>query len=91
MLCNVVIQPDFHYACPAWYPNLNIKLKKLQITQNKSIRFCLKLDKMYRISEDFKTINWLPVDQRVHQSLNVAVFKYVNNLCPYYMIKGRTS
>ena len=54
--------------------------------QNKCIRFCLKLDKMHHISEeDFKTINWLPVDQRVQQSLNVTVFKCVNNACPYYM------
>ena len=52
--------------------------KNLQIMQNKCIRFCLKLDKMHHISEeDFKTINWLPVDQRVQQSLNVTVFKYV--------------
>ena len=40
---------------------------------------------MHHISEDFKTTNWLPVDQRVKQSLNVTVFKYVNNACPYYM------
>ena len=54
--------------------------------QNKCISFCLKLDKMHHISEkDFKTINWLPVDQRVQQSLNVTVFKYVNEACPYYM------
>ena len=45
----------------------------------------LKLDIMHHISEeDFKTTNWLPVDQRVKQSLNVTVFKYVNNACPYY-------
>ena len=44
-------------------------LKNLQITQNKCIRFCAKLDNIHHISEeDFKTINWLPVDQRVHQS-----------------------
>ena len=54
--------------------------------QNKCIGFCLKLDKMHHISEeDFKTINWLPVDQRVQQSLNVTVFKNVNKACPYYM------
>ena len=41
---------------------------------------------MRHISEEhFKTINWLPVDQRVQQSLNVAAFKYVNKACPYYM------
>ena len=53
--------------------------------QNKCICFCLKLDKMHHIFEDFEMINWLPVDQRVQQSLNVTVFKYVNNACPYYM------
>ena len=41
---------------------------------------------MHYISEEnFKTINWLPLDQRVQQSLNVTVFKYVNKACPYYM------
>ena len=41
---------------------------------------------MHHISEeDFKAINWLPVNQRVQQSLNVVFFKYVNNVCPDYM------
>ena len=32
LLCNVLIQPPFDYACSAWYPNLNNRLKsKLQI------------------------------------------------------------
>ena len=77
MLCNALIQPHFGYACSAWYSNLNAKFKKkLQIMQNKCIRFWLKLDKMHHISaEDFKTINWLPVDQRAQQRLNVTVFK----------------
>ena len=35
--------------------------------------------------EDFKTITWLPVDQRVQRSLNVTVFKYVVKACPYYV------
>ena len=25
------------------------------------------------------------LDERLHQSLTVAVFKYVNNVCPYYL------
>ena len=28
MLCNALIHPHFYYACSAWYPNLNVKLKK---------------------------------------------------------------
>ena len=59
MLCNAIIQPYFDYACPAWYPNPNEKMKKeTQIKQNKCIRFCLKLDKMHDISEEeFGLIN----------------------------------
>ena len=48
MLCSAFIQPHFDYVCPAWYPNLNEKTKKkIQMMQNKCIRFCLKLDKMH--------------------------------------------
>ena len=35
MLCNAIIQLHFDYACSAWYPNLNEKLKKkIQILFN---------------------------------------------------------
>ena len=51
MLCNVLIQPNFDYACPAWYANLTEKTKtKMQIMQNKCIRFCLRMDKMHLVS-----------------------------------------
>ena len=87
MLCNVVIQPHFDYACPTWYPNLTEKMKKkIQIMQNKCIRFCLRLDKMHHISEeDFRSINWLLTSKRVDQCINTITFKFVNNTCPYYL------
>ena len=87
MLCNALIQPHFDYACPAWYHNLteNTK-KKIQIMQNKCIRFCPRLDKMHHISvEDFRFINWLPTSKRVDQCINTITFKFVNNTCPCYM------
>ena len=87
MLCNALIQPHFDYACPVWYFNLTEKMKKkIQITQNKCIRFCLRLDKMHHISEeDFRLINWLPTSKRVDQCINTITFKFVNNTCPYYL------
>ena len=59
LLCNAMIQPFFDYACNAWYPNLNKKLKKrLQAAQNKCIRFCLKLGDRTSIKTiKFKKIN----------------------------------
>ena len=43
MLCNALVQAHFDYACPAWYSNLTKKTKKIQIMQNKCIRFCLRI------------------------------------------------
>ena len=87
MLCNALIQPHFDYACPAWYPNLTEKTKKkIQIMQNKCIRFCLRLDKMHHISdEDFRWISWLPTNKRVDQCINTITFKFVNDTCSYYL------
>ena len=61
LLFNAPIQLHFDYACSAWYPNLSKKLKyRIQTTQNKCIRFCLRLDKLKHVSrEEFERLNWL--------------------------------
>ena len=54
--------------------------------QNNCIRFCLRLDKMQHISlAEFRSINWLPTKERVHQCINVVTFKFVNKNCPSYL------
>ena len=87
MLCNALIQPHLDYASSAWYPNLSKGLKdKLQITQNKCIRFCLYMENREGIRyKHFKKINWLPVWERVKQFIAVSVFKFSNNMAPKYM------
>ena len=77
VLCNAIIQSHFHYACSAWYPNLNEKLEKKihKIAQNKCIWFFPKQDKRHHISsKEFESINWLPV-KRVHQCINAITFQ----------------
>ena len=78
LLCNAMIQPFFDYACNAWYPNINKKLKsRLQAAQNKCIRFCLKLDDRFRLkSKEFERINWLPVQERISQCAVCNVYKF---------------
>ena len=82
LFCNALIQPHFDYACTAWYPNLSKKLKNnLQVTQNKCIRFCLKLQCREHISnEHFEKLNWLPVNQRFNLCECPNLYK-----CPTYM------
>ena len=54
LLCNAIIQPFFDYAWNAWYPNKTC----LQATQNKYIRFSLKMNDRSSIkSKDFEKIN----------------------------------
>ena len=82
LLCNALIQSHFDYACAAWYPHLTKKLKdKLQVTQNKCTRFCLKLQCREHISK----LNWLQINQRFKQCVTSTVFKFVQNKCPAYM------
>ena len=87
MLCNTIIQPHFDYASSAWYPNLGKGLKKkLQIAQNKCVRYCLYLGNREGIRyRHFKEINWLPISERVDQFIAVSVYKFSKGLAPIYM------
>ena len=60
--------------------------KKLQTTQNKCIRFCLQLDKRSHVgTEEFRCIDWLPVNERFNQNVSSHVYKFFNKKCPSYM------
>ena len=87
LLCNAMIQSFFDYACNAWYPNLNKKLKKrLQAAQNKCIRFCLKLGDRTSIKTiEFEKTNWLPIQERVNQCTLSSIYKFHSNIAPKYM------
>ena len=66
LLCNAMIQSFFYYACSAWYPSLRKDVhKRLQISQNNCVRFCLQLEKKTRIrAVKFKEINWLNINKK---------------------------
>ena len=87
LLWNDLIQPHFDYASSAWYPNLQKKLSdKLQICQNKSIRFCLSLrNRSHFWITEIREINWLPVRARFEQNVTTHIFKQQNKLAPKYM------
>ena len=86
LLCNALIQPHFDYACAAWYPLLNKRQsKRIQIAQNKCIRYCLNLDNKAHIGKnEFLKIIWLPTKKRVEQCICVNVFKFFNQMSPQY-------
>ena len=63
LLCNALMQLHFDFGCRSWYLLLSKALKtKLQIAQNKCIRFCLELPSRGHINPNhFWKINCLPV------------------------------
>jgi hypothetical protein len=89
LLVMSLIQCHFDYCCSIWYPGLSQVLKnKLQITQNKLIRFVLDLDARSHIGPNhFRSLNWLPVNKRVDQIILCHVFKVKNGMAPDYMGK----
>ena len=67
--CSLMIQPFFDYACSALYPSLRKDLqKRLQVSQNNCVRFCLQLDKKTWIGvAKIKKINQLNINDRFSQ------------------------
>ena len=86
-LSSALILCRFDYSCSAWYSGLNILLKsKLQVTQNKVIRFINQLGPRERITNEMPSeLNLVNVDTRVKQLKLNHVHKIVNNKCPAYM------
>ena len=59
---------------------------KLQIAQNKFIRFCLELRSRGLISPShFRKKNWLLVEHKVELCTSATVFKYWKGIAPSYL------
>ena len=57
------------------YGNIKIAKNRLQVTQNKIIRFVLKMDPRSHVgANEFKSIGWLPVSRIVDQIILNHVF-----------------
>ena len=86
-LCFALIQCYFDYSSSSWYSGLNKGLKKkLQIMQNKMIRYILKLDSRAHIGcNEFEKVNMLNVCDRVKQNKLTHVHKIWKGTSPEYL------
>ena len=66
---------------------INLK-NRLQVTENKIIRFVLQMNPKIHISSDsVRSLGWLPVSKRVEQFILIHVFKIKSGLSPDYMLE----
>ena len=83
-----VIQCHFDYCCSSWFSSLSAKWKhKLQVMQNKIIRFILKLEPRSHIGrEEFEKLAMLKVEDRIKQLKLNHVYKIYHDEAPEYLI-----
>ena len=87
ILCSALIQCHFDYSCSSWFPSINKSLgDKLQVAQNKMIRFILNLNNRTHIGQkELDKAGFLNVSKRVTQLKLGQVFKINNKSCPQYL------
>ena len=86
-LCSALIQCHLDYASCCWYEGLTKKLKhKLQVAQNKVVRFILKLPNRQSVGlKEFEEVGFLPVFMRVRQLRLNHVHNIYHQKCPSYL------
>ena len=89
-LCTALVQCSFDYSCCSWYPGINETFKKkLQVMQNKMIRFILRLDNRAHIGNDeLIRAGFFSVSDRIKQLKLGHVFKIWNKTCPSYLTEN---
>ena len=87
IMCSALIQCHFDYCCSSWYASTNKgQRKKLQVMQNKIIRFILNLGNRSHIgTTEHEKVNMFPVKDRVRQLKLNHVFKIKMGQCPEYL------
>lgn len=87
MLVNSLIQPRFDYACNLWYRSLTkTKQKKLQVLQNKSMRFILGVHNRFHLGyAHFEKLNLLNVNSRVNYITLCHTYNIINGSSAKYL------
>ena len=87
MLISALIQCHFDYASTAWFFNLNKTLKnKLQIAQNKLVRFILNLHHRSRITQnELDRAGMLNVNDRARQLMLNHMYNVHKCTAPSYL------
>ena len=87
LLVRSLKQCHFDCACSVWYTGLTNSIKnKLQVTQNKLIRFILDLNPRAHVGhQNVQSLNLLPVNKRAEHIILCYMFKIKHKLAPAFM------
>lgn len=86
-ICSALIQSHIDYACTAWFFGLNKKFRnKIQILQNKYIRFILNLGPRCHVGhKELTEAGFLSIQGRIMQFAMCMTHRIYYNRCPLYL------
>ena len=87
MIVLAMVQCHYDYACAMWFSRISISAKKrLQIVQNKVIRFVLGIPSRTHLGcSECSRVNILPVKYRADQIKLNHMFNIVHDSAPEYL------
>ena len=93
LLVSSLIQSHFDYASSSWFSGLTkTHQRRLQVMQNKVIRFLLNADTRTHIGPaQFTQVQMLPVELRVQQLKLNHMYNIFHNKAPSYLASSFTS
>ena len=90
LLLNSFVFSKLYYCSTVWSNTSKHNINKLQLVQNFAARVVLGLKKFDHISQAIKSLNWLPVNDRIYLNDAVMMYKCTNKLVPDYLIEKFT-
>jgi len=91
-LCSALLQCHIDYCCNAWFTDISAKARgKLQITQNKIVRFILSLSPREHVDQEVRnSVKMLSTQDLVKQLRINHVFNIFNGTAPSYLAQNFT-
>ena len=87
LLTNSFVFSKLYYCSTVWSNTSKHNINKLQLVQNFAARVVLGLKKFDHISQAIKSLNWLPVNDRIYLNDAVMMYKCINKLVPDYLFE----
>ena len=77
LLINSFVFSSLYYRSTVWSNTSKRNIKKLQLVQNFAARIVLGLKKFDHISQGIRSLNWLPVNDKLYLNDAIMMFKCI--------------
>nr|CAI5837379.1 unnamed protein product [Callosobruchus analis] len=85
IIYNTIIKPHFDYCSTIFYMCNNSDIRKLQILQNRCMRFLLNCNIYTSIYVMQSILGWQSIESYIRTRTLIFIFKILNNLVPEYL------